>query len=68
MRCWRFAAPSITGPLIGCSSGIDSACEKRQNHRMLLYERKGVCSLFVFVEPRRGWRKVFVRDRRTKVD
>ena len=32
------------------------------------YERKGVCSLFVFVEPRRGWRKVFVRDRRTKVD
>jgi len=32
------------------------------------YERKGVCSLFVFLEPRRGWRKVFVRDRRTKVD
>ena len=22
------------------------------------YERKGVCSLFVFVEPRHGWRKV----------
>jgi hypothetical protein len=32
------------------------------------YERKGVCSLFVFLEPRRGWRQVFVRDRRTKVD
>jgi DDE superfamily endonuclease len=32
------------------------------------YERKGVCNLFVFLEPRRGWRKVFVRDRRTKVD
>lgn len=32
------------------------------------YERRGVCSLFVFLEPRRGWRKVFVRDRRTKVD
>ena len=32
------------------------------------YERKGVCNLFLFVEPRRGWRKVFVRDRRTKVD
>lgn len=32
------------------------------------YERQGVCSLFVFVEPRRGWRQVFVRDRRTKVD
>ena len=32
------------------------------------YERKGVCRLFVFVEPRHGWRKVFVRARRTKVD
>jgi hypothetical protein len=32
------------------------------------YERKGVCSLFLFVEPRRGWRKVLVRDRRTRVD
>jgi DDE superfamily endonuclease len=32
------------------------------------YERRGVCNLFLFVEPRRGWRKVFVRDRRTKVD
>jgi hypothetical protein len=32
------------------------------------YERKGVCNLFLFVEPQRGWRKVFVRDRRTKVD
>lgn len=32
------------------------------------YERKGVCNLFLFVEPRRGWRKVFVRDRRAKVD
>jgi DDE superfamily endonuclease len=31
-------------------------------------ERKGVCNLFLFVEPLRGWRKVFVRDRRTKVD
>ena len=32
------------------------------------YERKGVCNLFLFVEPLRGWRRVFVRDRRTKVD
>jgi len=32
------------------------------------YECKGVCNLFLFVEPRRGWRKVFVRDRRTQVD
>jgi hypothetical protein len=43
----------------------------REGHPALYdyeYERKGVCSLFLFVEPRRGWRKVFVRDRRTKVD
>lgn len=32
------------------------------------YERKGVCNVFLFVEPRRGWRKVFVRERRTKGD
>jgi hypothetical protein len=32
------------------------------------YERKGVGNLVVFVEPLRGWRKVFVRDRRTQVD
>jgi hypothetical protein len=43
----------------------------REGHPMLYdyaYERKGVCNLFLFVEPLRGWRKVFVRDRRTKVD
>jgi len=32
------------------------------------YERKGVGNLFLFVDPQRGWRKVVVRDRRTKVD
>jgi hypothetical protein len=32
------------------------------------YERKGVVNLFVFLEPLRGWRQVFVRERRTKVD
>jgi len=43
----------------------------REGHPRLYdyeYERKGVCNLFLFVEPLRGWRKVFVRDRRTKVD
>lgn len=42
-----------------------------EGHPMLYdyeYERKGVCNLFLFVEPLRGWRKVFVRDRRTRVD
>jgi len=32
------------------------------------YERKGVCNQFVFLEPLRGWRRVFVRDRRTRTD
>jgi hypothetical protein len=32
------------------------------------YERQGVCNRFLVVEPLRGWRKVFVRDRRTQVD
>lgn len=32
------------------------------------YERKGVCTIFLCVEPRRGWRKVFVHERRTKGD
>ena len=32
------------------------------------YERLGVCNQFMFVEPLRGWRKVFVRKRRTMID
>lgn len=32
------------------------------------YKRKGVCNKFVFLEPLRGWRKVFVRQHRTMVD
>ena len=32
------------------------------------YERKGVCNQFMFAEPLRGWRKVFVRERRTMID
>jgi hypothetical protein len=32
------------------------------------YERKGTCNLFLFVEPLRGWRKVWVTDQRRKVE
>ena len=32
------------------------------------YERNGVCNLFMFYEPLRGWRQVKVTARRTKVD
>jgi hypothetical protein len=32
------------------------------------YERAGTASIFMFCEPLAGWRRVSVRDRRTKVD
>jgi len=32
------------------------------------YERNGVCNLFMFCEPKRGWRHVEVTNRRTMVD
>jgi hypothetical protein len=38
MRCWHFAAPSITVPSIGYLNAIDSDFERRKNHRMLLFD------------------------------
>ena len=32
------------------------------------YQREGVCNLFIFFEPLKGWRKVIVREHRTKKD
>ena len=32
------------------------------------YERNGVANVFMFCEPLRGWRRVEITDRRTKVD
>jgi hypothetical protein len=32
------------------------------------YKRQGTCNLFVFFQPLKGWRKVKVTERRTKVD
>jgi hypothetical protein len=32
------------------------------------YVRNGTCNLFMFIEPMRGWRKVWVSDRRRKVE
>src|SRR5207248_8780909 len=40
MRCWHFAAPSITVPSIGYLNAIDSDFERRKNHRMLLTETR----------------------------
>src|SRR5881296_525233 len=41
MRCWHFAAPSITGPSLGYLNAIDSDFERRKNHRMLLSSTRG---------------------------
>ncbi len=38
---------------------------RRQDHE---YERKGTCNLFMFFEPLRGWRHVWVTEQRRKVD
>jgi len=32
------------------------------------YVRNGTCSIFIFTEPLRGWRRVAVEERRTRVD
>lgn len=32
------------------------------------YERKGTCNLFLFFEPLRGWRRVWVTEQRRKVE
>jgi hypothetical protein len=38
---------------------------KREDYE---YSRQGTCNLFLKVEPLRGWRRVQVTDRRTKLD
>jgi DDE superfamily endonuclease len=38
---------------------------RRQDHE---HERKGTCNLFMFFEPLRGWRKVWVTEQRRKVE
>jgi hypothetical protein len=38
---------------------------KREDYE---YSREGTCNLFLKVEPLRGWRRVHVTDRRTKLD
>jgi len=39
-------------------------CERIDNE----YIRCGTCSIFVFTEPLTGWRHVYARSRRTKID
>jgi DDE superfamily endonuclease len=50
---------------------VRSPCEARPRRVRRMdseYERKGTCNLFLFVEPLRGWRRVWVTDQRRKVE
>jgi len=42
-----------------------SGCPERYDYE---YERRGVCNLFMFFEPKASWRHIDVRERRTAVD
>jgi DDE superfamily endonuclease len=45
--------------------GLAPGRPRRQDYE---YERKGTCNLFMFFEPLRGWRRVWVTARRRKVE
>jgi hypothetical protein len=45
--------------------GVAPGKAARQDYE---YERKGTCNLFMFCEPLRGWRRVWVTQQRCKVD
>ena len=45
--------------------GIAPGKVRRQDYE---YDRKGTCNLFMFCEPLRGWRRVWVTEQRRKVD
>jgi hypothetical protein len=45
--------------------GIAPGKVRRQDYE---YERKGTCNLFMFFEPLRGWRRVWVTPQRRKVE
>ena len=42
-----------------------AGCDRIEDHE---YRRCGTCSIFVWVEPLRGWRHVDAQPRRTKID
>lgn len=45
------------------------ACQKGEPERFdYEYERNGTANIFLFVEPLRGWRRVEVTERRTRLD
>lgn len=47
------------------SIGVMPGKPRREDNE---YERKGTCNLFMFFEPLRGWRRVWVTDQRRKLE
>jgi hypothetical protein len=47
------------------ASGLEPGQARREDYE---YQRHGKCSLFLAIEPLRGLREVWVRERRTKLD
>jgi hypothetical protein len=45
--------------------GVEPGKPRREDNE---YERKGTCNLFLFFEPLRGWRRVWVTGQRRKVE
>ena len=42
-----------------------AGCPQRYDYE---YERRGVCNLFMFFEPKASWRRIDIRERRTAHD
>lgn len=62
--CMDEAAPEVLGEVVAPVPMRPGAARKEDYQ----YQRLGVRSLFLFVRPFAGWRRVGVRDRRTMVD
>jgi hypothetical protein len=54
--------------LVGDSRPPESMKPGKVQRQDAEYERKGTCNLFIFFEPLRGWRRVWVTDHRRKVE
>jgi hypothetical protein len=62
--CMDEASKQLTADTSGPIPAVPGHLAKEDYH----YERHGVQALFMFFDPLRGWRRVSVRDSRTRVD
>ena len=62
--CMDEASKQLVGE-VRQPQGVQPGQVRRQDSE---YERKGTCNLFMFFEPLRGWRHVWVTDQRRKIE